>query len=323
EKNNNFEFDIINNTQDTLFLFDSYIFDRDRSFYDSTAIQQSIYLHRYDKKTKQCKLSFLPLLPYLSANYTGLLVLGGNKVAHTGQVLYHFRAIPPDSKNTVTISKCAFYSKDYVKEVYPQKISKFEHNIKFRKSKHKKCDSVVVEFALYKNIDLLISERAYWSDEYNFNEQALSYIILPVSVDIFTEVDGESVSYGNGIGTRPNGDGTGDEFGSANGWRIDINPANIAKGIEKGFKAEQLVKSTYVHEVGHLLGLDDRYTDKGGVNKGWEGNIMGESRTGKVEQRNIDGILKDAMKAYDKWIQNPKNEGKEFRYEINNSNMDK
>ncbi|MDR1764312.1 MAG: hypothetical protein LBR64_10265, partial [Dysgonamonadaceae bacterium] len=39
EKNNNFEFDIINNTQDTLFLFDSYIFDRDRSFYDSTAIQ--------------------------------------------------------------------------------------------------------------------------------------------------------------------------------------------------------------------------------------------------------------------------------------------
>ena len=74
------------------------------------------------------------------------------------------------------------------------------------------------------------------------------------------------------------------------------------------------------HEVGHLLGLGDRYTDKGGVNKGWEGNIMGESRTGNVEQRNIDGILKDAMKAYDKWIQNPKNEGKEFRYEINTNN---
>jgi hypothetical protein len=47
---------------------------------------------------------------------------------------------------------------------------------------------------------------------------------------------------------------------------------------------------------------------------------MGESLTGKVEQRNIDGILKDAMKEYDKWIQNPKNEGKEFRYEINSDN---
>ena len=74
------------------------------------------------------------------------------------------------------------------------------------------------------------------------------------------------------------------------------------------------------HEVGHMLGLGDRYTDKNGVNKGWEGNIMGESQTGKVEQRNIDGILKDAMKSYDKWIQNPKNKGKEFRYEINTNN---
>ena len=52
------------------------------------------------------------------------------------------------------------------------------------------------------------------------------------------------------------------------------------------------------HEVGHLLGLDDRYACKNGPNKGWETNIMGSSQTGKVEQKNIDGILGDAMKAY-------------------------
>ena len=40
------------------------------------------------------------------------------------------------------------------------------------------------------------------------------------------------------------------------------------------------------------------------------------SRTGKVEQGNIDGILKDSMKAYNNWIKNPKNKGKEFRFEI-------
>ena len=73
------------------------------------------------------------------------------------------------------------------------------------------------------------------------------------------------------------------------------------------------------HEVGHLIGLKDRYTGTT-PNRGWENNIMGDSKNGKVEQRNIDGILKDAMKAYDKWIQNPKNEGKEFKYEINNNN---
>lgn len=66
-----------------------------------------------------------------------------------------------------------------------------------------------------------------------------------------------------------------------------------------------------------MLGLGERYTDKNGVNKGWEGNIMGESRTGYVEQRNIDRILKDAMKEYDKWVLYPKNKEKEFKYEIN------
>ena len=55
------------------------------------------------------------------------------------------------------------------------------------------------------------------------------------------------------------------------------------------------------HEIGHMLGLKDRYKDKNGASVtdiGWENNIMGNSRTGKVEQRNIDGILKDSMKAY-------------------------
>ncbi len=70
------------------------------------------------------------------------------------------------------------------------------------------------------------------------------------------------------------------------------------------------------HEVGHLLGLDDRYTDKNGPNKGWEKNIMGNSQNGKVEQRNINGMLQDAMKAYDVWSQDKNNAGKEFKYEI-------
>jgi RHS repeat-associated protein len=70
------------------------------------------------------------------------------------------------------------------------------------------------------------------------------------------------------------------------------------------------------HELGHLLGLDDRYTDKNGPNKGWETNMMGDSQNGKVEQRNIDGILQDAMKAYETWSKDKDNAGKEFRYEI-------
>ncbi len=37
----------------------------------------------------------------------------------------------------------------------------------------------------------------------------------------------------------------------------------------------------------------------------------------KVQQKNIDGILLDAMKAYDEWSKDENNKDKEFRYEIN------
>ena len=69
------------------------------------------------------------------------------------------------------------------------------------------------------------------------------------------------------------------------------------------------------HEVGHLLGLNDQYTDENGVNKGWETNIMGNSIEGKVDSRNIYDILKNVWKEYNKWL----NEGNKgvFRYEIN------
>ena len=74
------------------------------------------------------------------------------------------------------------------------------------------------------------------------------------------------------------------------------------------------------HEVGHLLGLGDKYQDINGKSvmfKGWENNIMANGQKGIVEQRNINDILKDALKAYDEWIKNADNKGKEFRYEIN------
>ena len=43
---------------------------------------------------------------------------------------------------------------------------------------------------------------------------------------------------------------------------------------------------------------------------------MGNSQNGKVDQRNINGILKDALKAYETWSKDKNNAGKEFRYEI-------
>ena len=69
------------------------------------------------------------------------------------------------------------------------------------------------------------------------------------------------------------------------------------------------------HEVAHLLGLDDQYTDENGPNKGWEGNIMGDSKNGKVDERNIGDILNNVWQEYNKW-KNEGNTGK-FIHEIN------
>ncbi|WP_294745647.1 RHS repeat-associated core domain-containing protein [uncultured Prevotella sp.] len=69
------------------------------------------------------------------------------------------------------------------------------------------------------------------------------------------------------------------------------------------------------HEVGHILGLSDQYNDNNGINKGWEQNIMGDSRKGKVDNRNIRDILNRVWQEYDKWL--IENKTGEFKYEIN------
>jgi hypothetical protein len=165
---------ITNNSPDTLFLFDSYL---------NEELYGSRYLHRYDKKAKRCKLSFLPLLPYLSPRYRDVVILGGEKIANKGQIIFHFKAIPPNETYAVSIPKDFFHSREYVDEVYPQKYSKFDRRIKFRSRKRNRCDDVLVEFAIYKSVDLLKSENAYYFDELAFNEQALSYDILSITIE--------------------------------------------------------------------------------------------------------------------------------------------
>ena len=55
------------------------------------------------------------------------------------------------------------------------------------------------------------------------------------------------------------------------------------------------------HEFGHLLGLPDRYTDGGGAQEGWKGNIMAEpAGRGQVEQRDIDALLRPHVEAYER-----------------------
>ena len=67
----------------------------------------------------------------------------------------------------------------------------------------------------------------------------------------FETTSGDTQYYGNIVGTQPNG---GDEFGSANNFRVDFNVDNINAGIGSGMNSNSLNKGVAIHEVGHNLG---------------------------------------------------------------------
>lgn len=48
----------------------------------------------------------------------------------------------------------------------------------------------------------------------------------------------------------------GNEFGSANRETVSINLSNIDNGVKNGFNKSQLIEGTFLHEIGHNLGLD-------------------------------------------------------------------
>ncbi|MBN2788266.1 MAG: hypothetical protein JXQ69_08095, partial [Paludibacteraceae bacterium] len=53
------------------------------------------------------------------------------------------------------------------------------------------------------------------------------------------------------------------------------------------------------HEFGHLIGLDDRYSDTNGTYLGWEGNVMGEpAGQGVVQQKNINNLVTPIINEY-------------------------
>ena len=108
-------------------------------------------------------------------------------------------------------------------------------------------------------------------------------------------------------------------FSRKNYVEVGSTPDDIARSYVKGGdegKWRGYGSDPSSHEYGHIIGLDDKYTDKEGAIKGWEGNIMAEpAGQGQVEQKNIDAIMNQIFKRYEK-AGNPD----EFQTEINESN---
>lgn len=159
---------LINNSNDTVYVFSSY-FDKE--------LCRSIYLHRYAKKDKMYKLSFLPLLPYLSPNLSDNVVDGASKIISKSQIKFVFISIAPKDTVDIYIPKEALVSNRYMRDVCAERKNKFD-SIRWKKWKEERTDNLIhVEFAIYKDVSFAKLEN-YYFDEYKAAERALDYSIV-------------------------------------------------------------------------------------------------------------------------------------------------
>ncbi len=70
----------------------------------------------------------------------------------------------------------------------------------------------------------------------------------------FETTSGETMYYGNIVGTEPNVGNGGDEYGSAHNFEIHFNTDNLREGVASGMNSSSLHKGVAIHEIGHNLG---------------------------------------------------------------------
>jgi hypothetical protein len=105
-----------------------------------------------------------------------------------------------------------------------------------------------------------------------------------------TIVPGDQAQFGNTVTVKQ---GIGRSQTSANGGREVTLYANESNGAT--------IEKAMLHEFMHLLGNAppyDHYYSSGEATPGWEESIMGNVRTGGVQQINIAEMINEAYKAF-------------------------
>ena len=175
---------LINRGSDTSFLFTSYFSDANKFINDEDDVFESEYLHRYNKKKKTFYLSFIPIVPDLSFHHTDVFHYGKYKLLRSCEILYTFEEIPGRDSLTVRIPRKAIALKEYVKDVDLKQYVYFDgKTLKFKRTKEVPHDEIVVQFAVYKNIDK-INEETYYTNTYEFNQIIVDYDIVCVPLNL-------------------------------------------------------------------------------------------------------------------------------------------
>lgn len=173
---------IINTTDDTLFVFSSYL---QQQFLGSK------YLHRIDFCSKQYKLSMLPIIPYVFTKYSDNVATSEEAILGNHQIVYDFIKFLPNSKRELEFKYSDIFRNrsDYNNVIKDFNIKLFNKNSKipikvFTTKKISGKFDFSIEFAVYKTIDLLCNQTAYYTNEFEFDKQSKNFNVLSIPVKL-------------------------------------------------------------------------------------------------------------------------------------------
>ncbi|OOQ58394.1 hypothetical protein [Mucilaginibacter pedocola] len=171
---------VINNREDTFYLFDSYL---KKDYYSSR------HLHRIDTKKGIYKISFLPIIPFLTTELSD--VIKNDPLFKKGQITYHFTQLLPNSifeikipikellRNSELLNNVI---KDYdVRQL--NKYSKSNYEEVFSNNLRNTLYKFQIELAVYRSVELLCKKGAYYYQEEEFDRQSKDFELLSVDID--------------------------------------------------------------------------------------------------------------------------------------------
>lgn len=173
---------IVNTTKDTLYFFSSYL---------QQQFLSSKYLHRIDLNKRNYKLSFLPVVPYVFTKYSDVVTTTDEAIMSNQQIVYDFVKLLPNSSKEVEFK----YSDLFRNKNKNNNVSK-DYNVKLLNKNSKVPKKFYTtgklsgkfnfsfEFAVYKSVDLLCKQTAYYMQEYGFDKQSKSFKVLTVPVKV-------------------------------------------------------------------------------------------------------------------------------------------
>jgi len=175
--------EIINNGSDTVFLFSSYL--KEDKYFASC-------LQRVDEVNMEYKVSFVPIIPYLGVRTSDRVILSAESICNLYQTKYEFVKLSPrDSFSFILDLEKVFKKTLEIGKAYqdqsPFELSKFDEEFEleeFDVGNLSKCYRLILEVAIYKNIDVFKDEEIFYLKEFEFDKKSKDFEIHQMELGV-------------------------------------------------------------------------------------------------------------------------------------------